>query len=387
MQRKRILLLAIGHLATDISQGAIPALLPFLIAQYQLSYSAAAGLVFAANIFSSLIQPVFGHFADRLSKTWLIPAGMLLSGTGIALTGVAPGYWFIFTVVALSGVGVAAFHPEAARLVHRVAGTKKSSAMGIFTTGGQLGFAAGPLLTTTLVIAFGLKGTLFLIVPVIVTAFFLAPATAQLGRQERGTQGIGPLLRKEGERDEWGAFSILMVTIMLRSVVFYGLNTFLPLYWLNVLHQSHEAAGTILTIYFTSGVMGTLLGGRLGDRFGYRRIVIISLLAVTLALPAFLFLENVGFATLLIVLIGFILFLSSSSVIVMGQKYLPNHVGLASGVTLGLSITIGGTAAPLLGRIADGYGIHSALWSMACLPPICACLMFALPRSKLLGSR
>src|SRR5512136_1636129 len=112
MQRRRLIILGIGHLATDINQGALPALLPFLIAAYQLSYSAAAGLVFAANIFSSLIQPVFGHFADRLSKTWLIPAGMLLSGAGIALIGVAPGYWFIFAVVALSGIGVAAFHPE-----------------------------------------------------------------------------------------------------------------------------------------------------------------------------------------------------------------------------------------------------------------------------------
>ena len=89
MHRRGIVLLAIGHLATDISQGAVPALLPFLIAQHNLSYSAAAGLVFAANIFSSLVQPLFGHFTDRLSKTWLIPAGLLLSGTGIALTGVA----------------------------------------------------------------------------------------------------------------------------------------------------------------------------------------------------------------------------------------------------------------------------------------------------------
>jgi FSR family fosmidomycin resistance protein-like MFS transporter len=382
MQRRRLVILGIGHLATDLSQGALPALLPFLIAEYHLSYSAAAGIVFAANIFSSLVQPLFGHFADRLSKTWLIPAGMLLSGAGTALIGVAPGYWFIFTVVALSGIGMAAFHPEAARLVNLVAGKNKSSAMSIFTTGGQLGFAAGPILTTTVVLAFGLKGTLFLFVPVIAAALFLLPMTAQLGRQERQTNGAGFLLPKGDQRDEWGAFIILMVAIVLRSVLFYGLNTFMPLYWLNVLHQSNAAAGMILTIYFSCGVFGTLLGGRLGDRFGYRRIVLISLLAVTCLLPVFLCLSNARAATMVIVPIGFLLFLSSSSVIVMGQKYLPNHVGLASGVTLGLAITAGGTAAPFLGKIADSFGIHSAMWSLACVPLICVFLISALPRSR-----
>ncbi|HME44606.1 MAG TPA: MFS transporter [Syntrophorhabdales bacterium] len=382
MQRRRLIILGIGHLATDINQGALPALLPFLIVEYHLSYSAAAGIVFAANIFSSLIQPAFGHFADRLSKTWLIPAGMLVAGTGTALIGIAPNYWFIFSVVAVSGIGMAAFHPEAARLVNRVAGRNKSSAMSIFSTGGQLGFAVGPLLTTTLVLACGLKGTLFLFVPMVLTALFLIPVTAQLGRQERETAAVGTFSAQGNEPDQWRAFLILVVAIMLRSVLFYGLNTFLPLYWLNVLHQSNAAAGTILTVYFSCGVFGTLLGGRLGDRIGYSRIVLISLLAMAFILPVFLCLTTARAAILAIVPMGFILFLSSSSVIVMGQKYLPNHVGLASGVTLGLTITAGGVAAPFLGKIADVYGIHSAMWSLTCVPVICFLLILALPSSR-----
>ncbi|MGD0233888.1 MAG: MFS transporter [Syntrophorhabdales bacterium] len=382
MQRRPLIILGLGHLATDINQGALPALLPFLIVDYHLSYSAAAGIVFAANIFSSLIQPAFGHFADRLSKTWLIPAGMLVAGAGTALIGIAPNYWFIFSVVALGGIGMAAFHPEAARLVNRVAGRNKSSAMSIFSTGGQLGFAVGPFLTTTLVLACGLRGTLFLFVPMGLVALFLIPVTAQLGRQERETAAVGTFSTQENEPDQWRAFLILMVAIILRSVLFYGLNTFLPLYWLNVLHQSNAAAGTILTVYFSCGVFGTLLGGRLGDRIGYSRIVLISLLMMALILPVFLCLTTARAAILAIVPMGFILFLSSSSVIVMGQKYLPNHVGLASGVTLGLTITAGGVAAPFLGKIADVYGIHLAMWTLTCLPVICACLIFALPRSS-----
>ena len=382
MRRRRIIILGIGHLATDISQGALPALLPFLIVQYHLSYSAAAGIVFAANIFSSLMQPLFGHFADRLSKIWLIPASMLVTGAGTALIGVAPSYWYIFAVVAVVGIGLAAFHPEAARLVNRVAGKNKSSGMAIFTTGGQLGFAAGPLLTTTVVLACGLKGTLLLILPVVIAAIFLVPMISRLSKEDLKRAEAGALPLRAEEADQWKAFTILMIVIIIRSVLFYGLNTFLPLYWLNVLHQSNAAAGTILTVYFSCGVFGTLLGGRLGDLIGYRRIVLISLIVVTFVLPVFLLLGDARLATMAVIPIGFILFLSSSTVIVMGQWYLPNHIGFASGVTLGLSITAGGTAAPLLGKIADLYGIPSTMWTLTCLPVICAVLMALLPRSK-----
>ncbi len=380
--RRHLIILSLGHLATDISQGAVPALLPFLIARHHLSYSAAAGIVFAANIFSSLVQPLFGHYADRLSKSWLIPVGLFLSGLGVALTGVAPGYWLIFTLVALSGIGIAAFHPEAARLVNAAAGRNKSSAMAVFTTGGQLGFAVGPLLITAAVIPFGLRGTLFLILPIMLALLLVVPTGRYLARHEQEARARTALHTDHDRKDEWGAFSRLTGAIMIRSIIFYGLNTFLPLYWLNVLHQSPAASGTILTIYFGGGVFGTLMGGRLGDRFGYRRIVLISLITLGIILPAFLYLENARLATLLLVPIGITLFLSSSSLIVMGQKYLPNHVGLASGVTLGLAITVGGTAAPLLGKLADGYGIHAAMIAVACLPVLCVALILTLPGRK-----
>jgi MFS transporter, FSR family, fosmidomycin resistance protein len=382
MHRRRLIILAIGHLVADISQGALPALLPFLIVQYHLSYSAAAGIVFAANIFSSLMQPLFGHFADRLSSVWLIPVSMLVTGIGTALIGVMPNYWCVFTIVAVVGVGLAAFHPEAARLVNRVAGKNKSSGMSIFSTGGQLGFALGPILTTTVVLAFGLKGTLLLVLPAVIAAIFLVPMTTRLSKQELERNETGGLLSQGQGVDQWRAFTMLMIVIILRSVLFYGLNTFLPLYWLNVLHQSNAAAGTILTVYFFCGVFGTLLGGRLGDRIGYRRIIAISLIMVTFILPLFLMTQDTRMATIAVVPIGFILFLSSSSLIVLGQKYLPNRVGFASGVTLGLSITAGGTAAPLLGKIADMYGIPVAMWSLTCLPVICFFLTLTLPRSR-----
>jgi MFS transporter, FSR family, fosmidomycin resistance protein len=378
MKQQHIALLSFSHIVMDMNQGALPALLPFLITRHNLSYTAAAGIVFAANISSSLIQPLFGFFAERLSRSWLIPVTLLIAAAGISFTGIAPNYWLIFALVAFGGLGVAAFHPEAARLANIVAGEKKVTAMSIFVTGGYLGFAIGPLVTTALLLLFDLKGTLCLMVPATVMALVFARTGSRLStfRKDHETTIVE---RIDRNRDAWGPFGRLSLTVISRAIIFFALNTFLPLYWIDVLHQSKAAGGMALSVFFTAGVIGTILGGRCADRFGYRKVVLGPLIALSFILPIWLFVHNVLFATLLLVPIGFLLFGSFSPLVVMGQKYLPNHVGLASGVTLGLAVTVGGITAPLLGRIADGYGIRSALMAVVFLPIVSTCLAFTLP--------
>jgi FSR family fosmidomycin resistance protein-like MFS transporter len=374
-------LLSLGHLVTDMTQSVIPVLLPSLIAEHHLTYAAAAGIVFAMTVVSSLVQPLFGHFADRLSRPWFIPIGVLLAGLGIAVTGVVPSYRLILLVVAVSGLGVAAFHPEAARLVNYVASEKKATAMSIFGVGGQIGFAIGPLITTAIILYWSIKGTLLFALPSILMGIFLTWRISQFSvyvkvatKRSDSTQDI--------VQDEWGPFLRLSGVVFCRSIIFYGLNTFLPLYWINVLHQSKAAGGTVLTILFTAGVVGNILGGRLSDHFGDRSVVWGGFSVVTILLPVFVSTNNVFVATLLLVAIGLIHYATYSPVVVMGQKYLPNHVGLASGVTFGLAVTIGGVTAPLLGLIADHHGIRTALWAVAFLPVLATVLSFTLPHPK-----
>jgi FSR family fosmidomycin resistance protein-like MFS transporter len=114
MNRRIVSLLSLGHLITDINQGAVPVLLPFLIAAHDLSFTAAAGIVFAVNVSSTIVQPLFGHAADRSSKPWLMPLGLVLAGSGLALTGIAPGYFLIILAAIVSGIGIAAYHPDRA---------------------------------------------------------------------------------------------------------------------------------------------------------------------------------------------------------------------------------------------------------------------------------
>jgi len=382
MKYRLVFLLSLGHMMTDMTQGTIPVLLPFLIAEHHLSYASAAGIVFAGTVVSSLLQPLFGHFADRLSKPWFIPTGVLIAGLGIALTGVVPSYRFILLVVAVSGMGVAAYHPEAARLANFVAGEKKATAMSIFGVGGQLGFAIGPLFTTALVLSWGLKGTLFLAFPSILVGIFLAWQASRFSVYlQATTKKDGPT--QHVERDEWTPFLRLTGVVFCRSIIFYGLNTFLPLYWINVLHQSNVAGGTALTLFFGAGVVGNIIGGRLADTFGLRGVIRGGFVGLIIILPLFVWTQNVFLASILLVAVGLIHFMTYSPMVVMGQKYLPNHVGLASGVTFGLAVTIGGVASPLLGLVADHHGIRAAFWCVAFFPVLATGLALTLSHPRI----
>ena len=379
MKYRLVGLLSLGHFATDINQGALPALLPFFISEHHLSYKAAAGIVFAASIASSVVQPLFGHFADRLSKPWLMPVGLLLAGLSLALTGILPDYQAIIIAVVFSGMGIAAFHPEGARLVNLVGGDKKATAMGLFAVGGSLGFTIGPLIVTTALILWGLKGTLVLIVPAAILGITLA---GQLSRFP--ASGIDLKEKKTGPEtkklhDAWGPFGRLTAAGICRSILFYGLTTFLPLFWIDVLHQSKAQAGVALTIFFACGVIGTLLGGRLADHWGHRRIFLVGFITLIPLLPILILVSDVHTATALLVPIGLALFSTYSPMVVMGQSYLPNHIGLSSGVTLGVAVAIGGVASPFLGWMADVHGIRTALMVLLFLPVLATGVTLTLP--------
>ena len=237
MKYRLIGMLFLGHLSTDINQGALPAMLPFLIPAHDLSYAAAATIVFAANIASTVVQPLFGHFADRFSKPFLMPMGVLVAGVGLALVGISSEYPMIVLAAMTSGIGIAAFHPEGARLVNYLAGDKKATAMSIFGVGGTLGFAIGPLIITAALLNWGLKGSLILIAPVCVMAFVLGFQLKEFASFGRTSATKITSYSSASNLDAWGAFTRLSLTAVGRSVLFYGLNTFIPLYWIHALNQ------------------------------------------------------------------------------------------------------------------------------------------------------
>jgi FSR family fosmidomycin resistance protein-like MFS transporter len=372
--------LLLAHLTTDLAQGMIPALLPFFIAERGLSFAAAGGLVLAATVASSIVQPLFGYFADRRPSPWLLPAGVAAAGIGIGLAGVAPTYPLIAAAVAFHGLGVAAFHPEGSRAAAYASGERRATGMSIFSTGGNLGMATGPLVITPLVLAYGLRASLVPLLPILLIAGFLLtqlPILAALRPSTHARSGAATPVP-----DRWGPFGRLSVVVVTRSVVYTGLATFLPLVFVGILGTSKARGAAALSILLGTGVIGTLAGGRLADRFGRRIVLLVGMTALAPLLFALASARDPRVATALLVPVALALYLPFSVLVVMGQEYLPNRVGTASGVTLGLAVTAGGLAAPILGAVADRWGIGAPLLVVSALPLLAVALALTLPDSR-----
>jgi len=358
LDRRGMAVVSCGHALTDTCQGAVPALLPFLIAAHGWSYAAASALVLAATVSSSVIQPLFGLAADKRSMSWLMPVGVLVAGVGVGLAAVAGSYPLTFAAVTVSGLGVAAFHPEGSRFANYLSGSKRASGMSLFSVGGNAGFAMGPALTTPLVALFGLEGALLLIVPVGAGALLLAtelprrPARCRLG-----------------------------VVITARTFAFFGLVTFVPLYFIGELGTSKAEGNLALFVMLAGGATGTLLGGPLADRIGRRPVIIAGMTTLPVLVSILVLLPALP-ATLVLFFVGMAVVASFSVTVVLGQEYLPNRIGLASGITLGLAIGLGGLGAPVLGLVADADGLTTTMYVIAALPLLGLVFALTLPRER-----
>ncbi|MEU0249856.1 MFS transporter [Streptomyces sp. NPDC006235] len=355
--------MSLGHACVDVYQGSVAALVPYFVAERAYSYAAASGVVLAASLLSSLVQPLFGVLTDRWAMPWLLPLSALTAGAGVALSGVTGSYAWTLAVVAVSGAGVAAYHPEAARVARAVA-RGRHTAMGWFSFGGNAGFALAPLLVLAVMAIGGLSASPLLAVPAVAGAALCAAAVraAASGAAQADTAvGAG--------RDDWPAFLRLSGAVFCRSVVFVGLSAFGSLY-VRERTGGGEVAGTAaLFVLYAGGAVGTLAGGRLAERYG-RLTVVRRSYALTVLAVAGLVLVPGPLVYLFVALASAGLYVPFSLHITLGQDCLPRRVGTASGVTLGLTVSVGGLAAPLLGALADATSLRTALLPLIALPAV-----------------
>src|SRR5262245_39002740 len=354
-------LLALGHMIIDINQGSLSALLPFLKSALALSYTATGIIVLMANVTSSLIQPLFGYFADKTSRRWLLPLSVLLSALGIGLSGLAPSYGVLLALVVIMGFGVAAYHPEGYRTATQVAGHRKATGVSIFSTGGNIGIAVGPPLITALLTTFGLGGTLGMLVPGVLVAVLLTAVlpmlSAPLVSRTQPVTGDTP-------RTMVGAMSLLIAVVAFRSWTQIGFTTYVPFYYLDVLHGDPRMVGTLLAIFLGAGAVGTLIAGPIADRVGVRRYVLGVFLLATPIAVSFLFVQGV-LSFIVLGALGMVLVSTFTVSVVLGQAYMPRHAGMASGLIVGFAIGSGGLGVTVLGWTADHWGLLSALWVSA----------------------
>ncbi len=378
--RRALAWLAAAHATNDMYQSAVPALLPFLVAERGLSYTAAGGLVLFASAISSLLQPILGAASDRRAIPSLMPVGILLAGAGIAAAALAPGYWTTAAAVVLSGAGVAAFHPEAARHANYASGSRRATGMSVFSVGGNLGIAAGPAVVTLLATVGGVRGVAWIAVPAFLAAFLLTRELPHLASFRPAAEAVRAAAPEE---PRWGPFLTLSSIIVIRSMMSFGLSTFVPLWLVSARGVPRGRATLALTVMLLAGAVATLVGGRLADRYGRRRVLMGSLLP--LAPLILLTLLTPSPAVLVpLALTGAFSIASYSVAVVMGQEYLPGREGIAGGVTMGLAIGLGGAGVPLLGLVADRWGVTSAFGPIAVLPLLALALAAALPGTALL---
>ncbi|HEY5058919.1 MAG TPA: MFS transporter [Gaiellaceae bacterium] len=380
IERRAMTDVSLGHLAADFAQGALPAVLVFLKPVLHLSYTMTAAVVLMGTVTSSLAQPFFGHWSDRHRAIWMMPAGVALAAAGIATASIAPNYAVLLVLVGISGLGVGAFHPEAMKVARHASGGRRASGMALFATGGNLGFALGPVVTSVAIAGLGLHGGLFLALPGAAIAVLLRREYGRLADVRQRRTSHADLARAVDRPD---AFRLLLVFIGLRSVAYYGLFTFVPL--LEVARGHSKSYGnTLLSLVLLAGVFGTLSAGPLADRLG-RRLVILasSLLTPGLILVYVLVGGTVG--AIAVCGAGAVIISTFAVTIVLSQEYLPSRIAFASGMSVGLASGLGGVAAVALGAVADAVNLRTALIAAAVAPAIGLLVALFLPEDSQTG--
>jgi MFS transporter, FSR family, fosmidomycin resistance protein len=377
LDKRAMTALSAGHLATDFAGGALPALLPFLVDRFDLNYAMAGLAILASAASSSLIQPLFGLWSDRRGAICLLPTGVAIAGIGIALAAASPSYWLVLLFVLISGLGVAAFHPEGSKFAAYASGNRRASGMSYFSVGGNLGFALGPIVTTPLVIAFGLTGGLLLALPCLAVAAMLLWAVPFLS-------GFAPesgrVVVASGEQDRLGALVLLLGVIAFRSVAWFGLITFVPL-WEVSIGNSKAHGNHLLSLMLLAGGLGTIVAGPAADRIGRRPVVITSMFLVGPLIVVYVLVGG-AIGAVALACVGICVIGTFGVTMVMSQEYLPTRIGMASGLSIGLSIGLGGIAAVGLGALADSVDLETAMYAAAAAAVPAFALATLLPGSR-----
>ncbi len=370
MNLRIILILSITHLFIDITGSAIPAMMPFIKDALMLSYTSVGAIIMVSNLTSSIIQPLFGYISDRINVKWLLPVSVLLTYTGLSFMGLSSSFFILIILVMMTGIGVAAYHPEGTKVMHHFTGSMKATGMAFFQVGGNFGLALGPLLVTYAIKFADLKGTLlFLLIGIpilILLLLFFRDITIpfKVREKDKETKQRDVSIKEESG---WRDMILLILAVSIRSWAHMGLITFAPFYYINILHGDAISAGRLVFVFLMGGVLGTMVGGIVADRIGHKLLFGISML---ISIPLLFLLLNVKgmWVFVILFLIGFSLISSFSVTIVMGQMILKEHLGMASGLTMGFVIGMGGIGAGLLGMVADSWGILTVVRLIALMP-------------------
>lgn len=375
------------HLLNDTMQAVVSALFPVVRETLQLSLTQIGWVAFALNMTSSVMQPVVGLISDKKPAPWMLPAGMGLSLIGVAGLSVAPSFWTLLAAVVFIGLGSAIFHPEGSRVVYFAAGTRRGLAQSIYQVGGNSGSMLAPVMTIFLFEPLGQPGVIWgtlLAITGILILLRVVPwyrlQLAQHGKPVKKSAGAATDAAVYSNRLVVFALTLLIVLVFARSWYFTGIGTFYQIYLHDYKGLSVAAAQIPIFLFMAGGVIGTFFGGLLADRFGRKRMILLSIAGSSpfaLMLPYL----PLGWIYPIIFILGIILLSGFSVSVVYAQELLPGKVGMASGLITGLAFGMGAIGAVALGKAGDLWGIDQVLvWSS--FLPLAGLLAVLLPPDR-----
>ncbi|CCY05249.1 transporter major facilitator family protein [Eggerthella sp. CAG:1427] len=372
-------LMMVAHLCDDLNQGALVAVIPFLVLHNGYSYAEVTALLLASNAASAIIQPLFGWLGDKKPRPWLMALGIFLAGIGMAGVGVLPNYPLIMASAMLSGIGVAMFHPEGGRLGNLTAGEQKGKGMSIFAVGGKLGFTFGPLVATAAITLWGLPGTLIFIIPsTLCAAVLLSQNKALLGFSNPDKGSSADNLYK----DNWVGFGFVMGAISCRSIMYYAFLSFIPLFLVYNLGQEEAFASSVISLFALVCAVGTIASGWAGQALGAKKLIIVSYACVAVEVIIFAFNGSLIIALVLIALLALTCDISYPSAVAMGQSFVPHHLGMASGLSFGVMVCIGGLMTPVFGLIGDYFGLQVVMLCVTAIAILGIAITLFIPKNR-----
>jgi MFS transporter, FSR family, fosmidomycin resistance protein len=375
--RGTLLTLTLGHSAADLSSGALWALLPFLVDERHYSYAAVGVFALTASVASALCQPLVGAHGDRREAWLLLPAGLIVAGLGIAVVGFTTAYAATLLAVVVCTAGVAAYHPEGARWARHASGSAVTTDMSIYSVGGGVGWALGPLIVAAVLAPLGLHGTaLIAIIPFAAAAAISIVVRRFDGGSPHANRTSSPA---SALANEWRPFGALLAMFALSSGVTTALVTFVSLYVLAQPGGTTTTANVMTSVLLAAAACGTLLGGIGAHRLGRRWVLIVPQLILV---PAIAVLPSLSYAAMfpVVVVVGVAMNANMSVVLVLGQEYLPSRMGLSTGLIVGLCGGAAGLIVAGLGVLGDAAGLAPVLYVVAALPLAVAVLASILPQ-------
>ena len=381
-----VVALALGHLVTDMQAGALPIVLPQLKELFSLSYSQLAAIVLLQNIMSSVIQPAFGYLTDRRSLPRFLPLCAALAGAGFAFVGWVSSYTLLLCTVIFISLASATYHPQASKTVNFLSDdTNRTKNMGLFSIGGNAGMAVGSIFMTFLLgLAGGIHNTMYFAVPGLLVFLLMAKAMPDYIRvnKEHEVQQAKKAADGTSEKVSYFALFLILFYIFMRSSIHSGISTYLPLYFMKFRGFEAVFSSSLVSGFLLGGVAGTYVGSILSDRLGARKILLGS---ITLSIPAIYCITIATtklFAMASVVIAGFCIIGSFATTIIIAQCMMPNNVGMASGLTIGFSVGLGGFGVTILGVLADKFGLPMVMQLLVWLPIVAAITAIWIPIPK-----